>query len=69
MPELWKVRVDCLKQGPTHPMVRRFLVQADDSTAAFAIAQKLAEDTAPIGPRWIEFKAREAVTVRFPLEI
>jgi hypothetical protein len=67
---LWRVRVDCYRAEVDHPMIRRFLLEADDSHHAMSAGQVLAEETAPVfGTKWLLFQAREAVKVTLPLEV
>ncbi len=64
----WKVRVDCQREGVTHPVIRRFLIEADNSFDALRVGEAHAENTAD-SSKWIEFKAREAAHVTLPLEL
>lgn len=47
----------------------RWLVEAVDRDDAMEIAQVLAQNSAPIGPRWKEFQWREAVDVLLPMSL
>ncbi len=61
---LWRVRVECFRKDVTHPVIRRFVVDAENEQNA------LAQGLAAAGPvQWERLTAREAVIVTVPLEI
>jgi hypothetical protein len=67
---LWKVRVDCFRKGVAHPMVRRFVVDAEHPVQAFERAAQQAKDSAPYGSSaWTAFEAKRADPVTLPLEV
>lgn len=66
---IWRVRVDCMREGKPTPIIRRFIVEAPDMQGAFNAGEAEAKRTALVNTKWAEFKARDAVTINLPLEI
>lgn len=67
----WKVRIDCwyADKPKNRRVIRRFIVQAENSTAAMLLAKEHAQATAAFGPKWIGFEDREAIMQTLPLDI
>lgn len=65
---LWLVTVDCIQaNGPTLKV--KVLVECPESSDADAVAEealRIAEEKAPMGPKWIEFYSREVVSITLP---
>lgn len=64
---LWDVTVQCYSENGLH--VARFLLAAPNSDAAFHEATRVAENTAPIGPKWTDFVVRRVASVQLPYSL
>ncbi len=61
---LWKVRVECFRKDVTHPVIRRYVVNALDHLDAQA------QCVAAAGPtQWERVVPRETTVVTSPMEI
>lgn len=58
-----------MRDGKPTPIIRRFIVEEPDKSAAYFAASAEAQRTAEVGPKWTSFDAREASTIALPLEI
>lgn len=66
---LYKVRVRGVysDKGDVKPHYMKFLVHAKDASAALKLGDKLAEDRAPIGHKWLEFCTLSAAPITLPI--
>jgi hypothetical protein len=62
---LWIATIKAVAaDGPTTQF--RVLLESDDYGNVIPQAQEIAESMAPIGPKWVQFEAREAHKISLP---
>jgi hypothetical protein len=70
----WKTKVNCwYRDKPRARLVKKverwIIGEAEEADDAMKKACKHAENTAPMGPKWVAFEATECASVKLPLTV